>query len=71
MLILGLILSVFGLRLLFQSDFLKKYSKDDFENEDNNYFSEKDTLYYNRYVRGLWSFIGGLVMLIGALIILI
>ena len=71
MLILGLILSVFGLRLLFQSDFLKKYSKDDFENEDNNYFSEKDTLYYNRYVRGLWSFIGWLVMLIGALIILI
>lgn len=64
----GGIVSVFGLRLLFQKGYVEKLREGTWKPHEKDLLSVKESYHYDRYVRGIKFFVGGLIFIVFGII---
>jgi hypothetical protein len=69
LLTVGILFLVFGIRLLCQSEYVKKLMNGVWKQKVGN-FSEKDQYMYNRYIRGVELIFGGLILIVYSIYVL-
>ncbi len=70
MLLVGILFSVFGFRVVFQKGYVEKLQKGCWKEDEGSPYVGKEWYNYAKYVRGLRFLFSGLVLILFAILIL-